>query len=113
MLPITGEAFQNFLLGAGTVGLVIWGAYERWSKTKLQNATNEAGTSVALAQEAVFNMLNQRLDTMESEIRTLRTELSVERMRSRKMELHIFKMENVMRAAGLDPPVFEDSIIGS
>lgn len=110
MSTINGELLQNLFTGAGVIGLALWAAWERLSKARLQNASNEAGMASAMAQESVFNMLNHRLDTMEKEIQTLRGELAVERAHSRKLELHIWKLENLMRASNIDPPVFEDNI---
>lgn len=102
------DVIQNIITGAGVVGLGLWGAYERWWKSKADRANTEAGVAVAMGQEAVFNMLTQRLDMMEKEIQVLRDELAEERAHSRKLELHIWKLENVMRNANIDPPVFED-----
>lgn len=106
---------------AGIVGQVLgyigmaaasaWAVYERWNKSKAANAASVADSNaekaVADAQTTVYGLLTKRLEVLESEVNTLRQELSVERQHSRKLELHIWKLESLMRKANLEPPVFE------
>ena len=108
MLNIPSEVVTNILLGASSIGLGIWAVVERWSRFKLQNANNDANVAVAGAQETMFTMLTGRLETLEKEVQGLRAELSIERQHSRKLEIHIYKLEDMMRKSNIEPPAFSD-----
>lgn len=100
------QLLANLGLGGLGLGGFIWALYERFQKLKVQAATNDSTISMAEAQESVFRMLTGRLETLEVEVRTLREELQTERARRREQELHIFKLEGIMRKADLTPPEF-------
>lgn len=108
---------------AGTVGQVLgyigmactgaWAVWERWGKTRAANAASvaesHAAATVADSQSVVYSLLTKRLETLEAEIGAVRQELALERKHSRDRDLHIYKLEGLMRKAGLEPPVFEAS----
>lgn len=96
------------------VGAVATGAWAWWANKKKADAQNRAAVAesnadatVADAQATIYKLLTERVVTLETEMRAVREELSTERRHSRKLELHILKLENLMRTAGMEPPVFE------
>lgn len=97
-----------------TVALGAWAAIERYQKvranTRADIAESHSDRTIAEANTTVYAMLTQRLTTLESEISTLRQEHAAERVRGRKLEIHIWKLENLMRQKGLEPPVFDAAI---
>lgn len=100
----------------GWLGMVMasaWAVYERWNKAKAASAASisesNAEKSVADAQTTVYSLLTKRLEVLESEVNSLRQELAVERQHSRNLELHIWKLESLMRKGNLEPPMFEAS----
>lgn len=107
MAEIEGGTAGQILLGLMTIATGIGWAREKWIKTRVESATADAAVAVAGSQESMFKMLTDRLETLEKDLRDVRGELSVERTHSRRMEIHIFKLEGIMRKAGLEPPVFE------
>lgn len=107
MADIEGGTLGNILLGIATLGAGLGWAREKWIKTKVESANADAAVAVAGSQETMFNMMNNRLATLEEDLRGVRQELAVERAHSRRMELHIFKLESMMRKAGIEPPLFE------
>lgn len=97
------------------IGAVATGAWAWWLKnrkdtasTKADVAKAEAAEQVADAQQTIYKLLNERLNTLESEVRALREELATERRHSRRLEAHIWRLENLMRKAGIEPPPFMD-----
>jgi hypothetical protein len=110
-LSAIGSAIAAVVVASGTV---IGGAYAWWLKNKRNQAdvradvaTSAAQQVVADAQRTVYQTLLERVTTLEADMRIVRDELSVERKHSRKLELHIWKLENLMRAANMEPPVFD------
>lgn len=100
------------------VGLVLSGAYNVWQSLKLKRASNtaqvaesNAQTAVADSQQTIYKLLTDRLTSLEAEQSKIREELAEERRHSRKLELHIFQLEGLMRKAGLEPPVFDTATI--
>ncbi len=109
----------------GSIGLVAGGIYGVW----LQRGKKAAGTradiaesdakvseanavgTVADAQLTVYNLLLERVTTLEKDMRLVRQELAEERQHSRRLVLHIWKLEQLMRAAGVDVPAFIDGEI--
>lgn len=90
------------------------GAWAWWLKnrravadTVADEAASAAQAAVADAQRVVYQLLQDRLTALESEMRVVRGELQDERRRGRRLELHIFTLEGLMRAASLAPPVFD------
>lgn len=97
----------------GMAATAVWAAYERWTKIKAASAAdvaqNNANATVADSQSVVYSLLTKRLEALESEIKSVRDELALERKHSRDRDLHIWKLEDLMRKANLEVPVFEAS----
>lgn len=92
------------------------GAWAWWLKhqretalTRADVAESNADRTVADAQQTVYKLLSDRLTTLEAEVRSQRTELDRERAHNRLLTLHIWKLEGLMRKAGLEPPPFDDT----
>lgn len=107
MAELEGGTWGNILLGIATLATGIGWAREKIIKTRVESANADAQVSVSNAQETMFNMLNTRLQSVESELKAVRDELNTERAHSRIMQVHIYKLESLMREAGLAVPVFE------
>lgn len=107
MDPTDGGSLTKIILGIAGAGGFIWAAWERWIKNKVLSANSDAQVAVSEAQKAVYDMMTNRLNALENEMLQVRAELSAERAHGRKLELHIFKLESLMRKAGLEPPAFE------
>lgn len=101
---------NNIMLGAGAVGLSLWGLYERIVRLRVEKASNGAEVAVAAGQEVLFNLMSQRLAAVEAELVQIRSELNMERERSRDTELYVFQLQDVMRAKGLDVPEFQRGV---
>lgn len=100
MLPDTGGSnLQDILLGMGGVGAILWAVYEKWMRHKLQDANTDSGVAVANANEALFNMLTQRMTALEEEVKQVKKELDREREYTRTLVA-------TMVAAGLAPPAY-------
>lgn len=105
------EAVTNILLGGGALAALVWAAYQQWQNNKLKSANNEAGVSVAVAQETVFNLVTSQLESLRREVEAVRNELNEERKHSRVLQAHIYKLEATMRNHNIDPPIFEASLV--
>lgn len=104
------------------IGIGATGAYAWWldrgkkiAKARAEVAEANATVSeanalgqVADAQQAVYRLLLERVTTLEKDMRLVREELAQERQHSRRLVLHIWKLEQLMRAAGLEVPAFID-----
>lgn len=107
MAELEGGTWGSILLGLATIGAGAGWAREKFIKTKVESANADAAVAAAEGAQTVYKMMEERLSTLEKEMQGVRMELSEERQRSRKLELHIFRLESLMRKAGIDPPVFE------
>lgn len=112
-LSALGQAVAGIAL---TVGTFAGGAYAWYLKhkknvaeTRAEVAESDAGRIVADAQSTVYKLLTERLNTLENDYKQLREELKLERQHGRRLELHIWRLEGVMRDAGITPPLFSDS----
>lgn len=92
---------------AGAVGVLtggIWAAIQKvrrgQAETKAAVAEDTRDRSVADSQKLVYDMLNERLKVVEQELRD-------HKLYTRKLELHITKLEKLMREKGLEVPVME------
>jgi hypothetical protein len=101
--------------GLGAMAAILTGAWAWWQKnqraqaqTRAEVAMADAGRAIADANGEVYKLVTERLRAVEADIERLRDELNHERRRSRAMELHIIRLENLMRRAGIEPPAFED-----
>lgn len=106
--------------GATALGMLATGAWAWWLKnlkakavTRADVAEAGAAEKVAKAEGSVYSMLESRLQALEVEVKDLRTDLAAERRhshelerKSNRMELHILRLEHLMRAANLEPPPF-------
>lgn len=105
-----------------TIGLLAGGAYAWWLKqqknaaeVKADVAGSNADRAVADAQQTVYKLLTDRLTKLEAEVsdqrkelNACRVELDAERRHSRALEIHVRKLEAMMRSAGITPPPFID-----
>jgi hypothetical protein len=99
MVPETGVSGGDFIMGGLGLGGILWAAYEKFMRHRLQEANTDSGVAVATANEALFNMLTQRLTAVEEEVKQLRTALEREREYTRTLVA-------VMVAAGQTPPPY-------
>lgn len=99
-----GAALSTLILGAGGA----WAWFLKQKKAAAETNTDvahaDAERAVADAQHTLYKLLNQRVESLEVEIRELRAELSIERKHSRALEVHIYRLENLMRQQGIEPP---------
>lgn len=90
-----------------------WAIYEKLTRTKAATASDvaqsNASAAVADAQSTVYSLLTKRLEALDADIKAVRIELALERKHSRDRDLHIWKLEGLMRKAGLEVPQFEAS----
>jgi uncharacterized membrane protein YqiK len=99
-----GSAIAALLIGAGIV-ITWWLNREaKNAKTTAEVAQSGAQRTVADAEHTLYKLLAERLATVEADLKAVRAEQAVERRHSRELEIHIHRLENLMRQAGLDPP---------
>lgn len=104
MLPETGGSnLQELLLGFGGIGAVAWAIYERLQRLKVDNAMGDSNVSMATANEALFNMLTQRLTALEAEVERMKKELDREREYNRSLVA-------TMVSAGIVPPAYPPTV---
>lgn len=108
MTDIEGGTWGNIFLGLSTIGLGLGWARDKWLKNRVDTANTGVAESAAGGMELVIKSLTDRLGSLETEMQSVRAELAVERKHSRKLELHIFRLESLMRKSGLEPPVYEE-----
>ena len=89
----------DVVLGVAGVGGILWAIYEKFMRHKLQEANTDSGVAVANANEALFNMLTQRMTVLEEEVRQVKKELDREREYTRTLVA-------TMVAAGQTPPPY-------
>lgn len=111
-MELDWDAIGKVIGGLVVVGTGAWGVWLNAKKNRAESRADQAESdrdrSVADSQNVLYTQLTNRLETLENEVRSVRNELATERAHSRRLELHIWKLENVMRAANLEIPVFED-----
>lgn len=81
-----GTALGGLVLGAGGVGL--W-----WRKQRVDSA--ETGAHVAV------------VDLLRQEVERLSVRLAALEQREGRMVRHIYRLEGLMRAKGIEPPPFD------
>lgn len=95
------------LAGALTaIGTALWALWERKERSR-----SEARAEVAQndAEAGLYRMLNDRINAMQAEMKELRAELGDYRRRNNRLEVHIFRLERLMREKGIEPPPFEEA----
>lgn len=104
------EKIGTAVIGAGTV---IGGFYAAWLKhrknlaeTRAVVAEDAARSAVADAQKTVYDTLVGRVGMLEDDLRKMREELQGERRLSRALQLHVMRLEDMMRKSGMEPPPF-------
>lgn len=107
-----GGAIAAATVTGGTLAGGAWAWWQRHQKVQAQTradiAESNADRAVADSQQTVYKMLTDRVGTLEAEVRGMRAELAAERAHNRQLVLHIWKLEGLMRKAGIEPPPFED-----
>lgn len=99
MLPETGVSGGDVIMGGLGLGGILWAAYEKFMRHRLQDANVDSGVAVANANEALFNMLTQRMTALEAEVERMKKELDREREYNRALVA-------TMVAAGIVPPAY-------
>lgn len=95
------------------IAAAVWAGVERFRRTRAETgaavASSNANEAVASSQATVFELMKNRLEALEREMQQVRTELQAERQHSRRLELHIYKLEGILTKAGLEPPKLDDA----
>lgn len=88
---------------AGIAG-VVWGWVLKQravlSETKARVAEDERDREMANSATVLYSQLSERLKSVEMELREMK-------LYSRKLEIHVQKLEDLMRGHGIQPPPFE------
>lgn len=111
-----GQAVVGLVMGLGTIGGVAYGAVmkhkARVAKLGADVAASDADKTVSDAQLIVYDSLSKRVEALDGDVKQLRQELDTERRHSRrlellnkKLELHILRLESLMKAAGIEVPI--------
>lgn len=98
-----GTAAGGILLAIGTF---FAGRGKRAAEGKAEVAQSNKEAEIADAEGALYRRLREDMDALRSDVNRLRTELDAERTHGRKLERHIWKLEGLMRKAGIEPPPF-------
>ncbi len=114
-MDMPSQDMVNGILGfVGMLGVGIWALWERAQKARLQKAGTDATVSVNLAQEQMFTLMTARMTALETDYSKMREELAEERKHSRLLDIrvqqyqiHVLRLEAMMRAANLEPPQME------
>lgn len=95
-----GMVLTSLAAGAG----VVWGWILKQravlSETRARVAEDERDREMANSAAVLYSQLSERLKTVEVELREMK-------LYSRKLEVHILKLESLMRSHGITPPPFE------
>lgn len=119
---MTGVNWDSVGTALGAISIAAGGIYAAWlqhgkkaaasradiAESEAQASEASALGSVADAQQAVYRLLMERVTTLEKDMRLVRQELAEERQHSRRLVLHIWKLEQLMREANLTVPAFID-----
>lgn len=106
-LTTFGASLVSLVIGIGSTVTWLERRASRSAKAEAEAAQANATRSVADAEHTLYKLLADRQAQLESEVKTMREELATERRHSRELEVHIFRLENLMRKAGMEPPVRE------
>lgn len=93
------------------VGIAGWIKDRKTGKAddKAEIAQSNASAAVADAEGTIYNRLREEIDALRNDVNRLRSDLDQERRHSRALELHVWKLERIMRDAGLTPPPFVET----
>lgn len=109
---VDSSSITGLLGGATTLGFGLMWVWEKFLKGKIDRANTDVAVTAAGGMELVLSSMKDRIDSLENEMKTTREELQESRRHQRRQLLHIFKLEGIMRKAGLDVPSFEESEVG-
>lgn len=101
--------------GVGTIIAALLSGAGGWLMGRRKNAAAEsaeiaaygANQAEAEADGLIYRRLIERVTALEGDIRRLNTDVEAERRIRRRVEDHVFVLERLMRAAGMDPPQFD------
>lgn len=97
------QSIWTGLASAAGIAGIIWGWVQKQrtvlSETKTKVAEDDRDRELATSAQTLYSMLNDRLKTVEQEQKDLR-------MYTRKLELHVLKLEKLMRDNNIEPPLF-------
>lgn len=99
-----GQALVSLIVGAGLMAGWWSRRATRDARSQAEAAQSGAARVVADAESAVYRLLVERMQALEDKVKTLSSELDASRERERSLEQHIFRLENLMRRAGMDVP---------
>lgn len=102
------------VLGPAVVGLGTWLKMRKPNQAKIDAAVSQARAEGAIsdAEGALYRRLREDLDAVRGDLARLRAELDTERTHGRKLERHIWRLEGLMRKAGIEPPMFDEAEAG-
>ena len=106
-IDLEAIGFAIVAIGAGIGGAFAWLMKVRKVSAATNAAVAQSGadTAEAVAETAVYQLITARLTVLEADQLALRAELAQERRRSRLLLNHIWVLESLMRAAGMQTPV--------
>lgn len=98
-------------VGAIALGIIAWfgGRATKQAGDSAEIAQSNAQVSIADAESTLYQRLREEIDALRNDVSRLRADLDQERRHSRALELHVWKLERLMRDAGLTPPPFVES----
>lgn len=103
-LGTLGTQIGVVIVAAGSLATGIFAGIMKMKRDKADMraavAEDTRDRSIADSQKIVYDMLNERLKTVEEELRAMK-------LYTRKLEVHISKLERIMRASNLDVPELE------
>lgn len=99
-------------IGMAFTGLISWftGRKVEKAKNSATAAASGADRSISQAEQTLYTQLRGRMEDLEGDVRKLRKELNEERRKGHDLEMHIWKLERVMREANLSIPPFVSSL---
>lgn len=95
---------SNFVLGAGGLGGILWAVYERITRMKVERASNGADIAASTGETRVYQMLTERLASVEAEVSFLREQLAAEREVNYRHQLELLQMRKACIEAGIPLP---------
>lgn len=91
------------VMGFGALGGLLWAWIQKqragMADTRASIAEDNRDRELANSAHTLYNLLNERLKNVERELIELR-------LYNRKLEIHVARLEDIMIANKLEPPVF-------